>query len=131
MISGRRSPTGKSAERPTPAYRRLHKPFYSIITKTFSYENDYDMYKLKPRIPVLQRMDEATGLTAEERIIKFCEAPRSKNEIAGLIGVSVKCSTWFWDKYLQPLIDTGKLKTTLPNRRTSNQRLVSAFCREY
>lgn len=66
------------------------------------------------------------GLTTEERIIRFCETPRTKKEITGLLGMSVKNCTGVWRNYIEPLITTGKLKMTIPtNRASKNQLFVS------
>jgi len=74
---------------------------------------------------LIDKIDES-GITTAERIIRFCEMPRGKKEIMLMLGISVKSCTWVWEKYLQPLIDDGRLKMTLPNERQSkNQKFVS------
>jgi hypothetical protein len=105
--------------------RRLRTPIYSTVKVSFPYKNGYQLLKEQPRIALLNRMDE-NGVTVAERIIKFCEIPRGKKEITLMLGLSVKSCTWVWEKYLQPMIDDGRLKMTLPNNRQSkNQRFVS------
>lgn len=108
-----------------PECQRLLTPIYSTVTHTIPYKNGYILAKEQPKPSLLEKTDES-GLTMEERIIRFCETPRGKKEIARLIGISGKCHTWLWDKYLTPLVEAGKLKMTLPTTRQSrNQKFVS------
>ena len=105
---------------------RLRTPIYSTVMQVIPYENGYKRLKNQPKLTLLQRIDEVSGLTAEEQIIGFCEIPRSKKEVTLMLGMSVNCCTWIWQKYLQSLIEGGKLKMTIPNHRASkNQRFVS------
>jgi ATP-dependent DNA helicase RecG len=58
------------------------------------------------------------------RILSFCKAPRSREEIAAEFGLQ---STYYMvTRYLNPLIEQGKLKMTLPETpKSKNQRYIS------
>jgi len=61
----------------------------------------------------------------EEAIIAYCFKPRSKKEIAGHFGY--KDAKSFGDRYLRPLLTSGKILPTNPDKPTSrNQRYVSS-----
>lgn len=57
-------------------------------------------------------------------ILMFCQTPHSKKEIATHFNYSdIK---HFRDKYLKPLLESGKLVSTEPNKPTSkNQKYVT------
>ena len=58
------------------------------------------------------------------KILTFCEIPRSRREIAELLGLT--SSAYVSRKYLQPLIDGGLLQMTVPQTpRSKNQRYVA------
>jgi hypothetical protein len=103
----------------TTRYPRLREPFYSRVERVIAYEN-------KPKRQDLLKVVRESGLTVEEEIIKFCTEPRSKKEIATLLGISYKCNQWLNERYIKPLLDSGKLKMTLPISPMSfKQRFVS------
>ena len=56
-------------------------------------------------------------LTTEEKILEFCSVPHSRKEIQSYLGFSGRNN--FNDKYLSPLISSGKLKMTIPNKPNS------------
>ncbi len=62
--------------------------------------------------------------TPQDRILKFCEVPRSKSEIVVYMGY--KDSRYFTNKYMKPLLNEGRLLMTLPDKLNSkNQRYVA------
>ena len=106
-------------------FRRLRKPIYSTVEVQFPYKNGYILAKEQPKVALLDRTDE-NGVTVAERLIEFCRTPKSKAEVNRLLGMAKGTTQWVWDKYLQPLIDDGRLKMTLPNdKQSKNLRFVS------
>lgn len=60
-------------------------------------------------------------LPKAEALLLFCETPRSRREIAEFLGIGT--SYYAQRKYLQPLLEAGKIKMTLPSApRSKNQR---------
>lgn len=104
---------------------RLRTPFYSTVEVRFPYKNGYQLAKEKPKATLLDKVDE-NGITVAERLIEYCKEPRTRREVNRHLGMSDNTTQWVWEKYLQPLIDNGRLKMTLPsNKRSKNQRFVS------
>ena len=62
--------------------------------------------------------------TVEDRIMLFCANPKSKEEIAGMLGIQT--SYYVVSKYLRHLIDEGKIAMTIPEKPKSKfQRFYS------
>ena len=60
-----------------------------------------------------------------ERIIEFCADPKSREEIQSFVGIAHR--EHFRAKILKPLLDSGKLKMTIPDKPNSrNQKYVRA-----
>ena len=60
----------------------------------------------------------------EEQVIDFCSIPRSRNEIQEFVGITGRKA--FVSKYLKPLLKSGKIEMTLPDKPNSkNQKYVS------
>lgn len=58
----------------------------------------------------------------EDAIIEFCEKPRSRAELVEFTGMS---RFYTMSKWIQPLIEQGKLKMTLPEKpKSSKQRFI-------
>lgn len=65
-----------------------------------------------------------TQVTITDKILAFCHEPHSKVEIAEHCGY--KNTKNFTQKYLRPLLDTGKLRMTIPDKpRSQNQKYIS------
>ncbi len=52
-----------------------------------------------------------------EKIIEFCIEPKSKREIVEHFGL--KDIREFTNRYIKPLLESGKLKMTIPDKPTS------------
>lgn len=65
------------------------------------------------------------GQTAfEEQILQFCVVPRSKKEITEYMGY--KSAKSFGLRYIRPLVESGKLEMTIPEKpNSSNQKYVA------
>lgn len=65
-----------------------------------------------------------TQVTIHDMIIDFCLTPHSKAEIAEHCGY--KNTKNFTQKYLRPLLDSGVLKMTIPDKpRSRNQKYIT------
>ena len=61
----------------------------------------------------------------EDKILAYCAQPRSKKEIAAHFGY--KDAKSFGERYIQPLLDDGRLVRTIPEKPTSrNHRYKTA-----
>lgn len=65
-----------------------------------------------------------TQVMIQDRILEYCVEPRKKSEIAEYCGF--KGMKNFTKKYLRPLIDSGKVAMTIPDKpKSQNQRYVA------
>jgi Fic family protein len=61
----------------------------------------------------------------EEKILKFCSEPKTREEIQSFVGITHR--EHFRAKILKPLLESGKLKMTIPDKPNSrNQKYVRA-----
>ena len=59
------------------------------------------------------------------RILSFCSIPRTKKEICEHLGYNNL--TYFTRSYLMPLIESGKIKMTIPDKpKSRNQKYIKA-----
>jgi ATP-dependent DNA helicase RecG len=64
------------------------------------------------------------GMDFEDSIVAFCETPRTRAELSALIGIS--SISYMMEKYINPLLISGKLKMTIPNKpKSRNQKYYS------
>jgi len=57
------------------------------------------------------------------KVLSYCETPRARSEIQSYIGISSR--RFLADSILKPLLESGQLKMTIPERANSpNQRYV-------
>ena len=62
------------------------------------------------------------NMISEESILEFCAVPRSRAELIAFIG---KSRTYTMANVVNPLIEAGKLKMTLPEKpKSSKQKYV-------
>ena len=60
----------------------------------------------------------------DERIIMLCRTPKSREEIAAELGFS--SISYMISKYVRPLLDTGRMTSTIPDRpKSKNQKYVA------
>lgn len=63
-------------------------------------------------------------VTPQDKILVFCREPRSKAEIMEHCGY--KDTKNFVQKYLRPLLDSGVLQMTIPDKpRSKNQKYIT------
>ena len=64
-------------------------------------------------------------LSLDERLLEFCEQPRSRQEIIDFLGFS---RFYSMSKIVQPLLDAHKLALTMPDKpKSSKQRYVKVI----
>ena len=57
-------------------------------------------------------------------LIRFCKSPKSRKEIAEYL--DIKTISFVTKEYIQPLVNTGKLKLTIPDKpKSKNQKYYS------
>ena len=62
--------------------------------------------------------------TAEKDILEFCLVPKSRAELIALTG---KSRTYTMQKIIAPLVESGKLKLTIPDKpKSSKQKYYKA-----
>lgn len=60
-----------------------------------------------------------------ESVVEFCSTPRTRAELIAFTG---KSRTYTMTKIIQPLVDSGKLELTLPEKpKSSKQKFVRAI----
>ena len=57
----------------------------------------------------------------EKNILAFCRTPRSRRELADFLGLS--SVSYAITQYVQPLVDAGKLKRTIPEKPKSTHQM--------
>jgi ATP-dependent DNA helicase RecG len=71
-----------------------------------------------------EKTHDATHDKTHDAILAFCVEPLSKAEIAEHCGY--KNTKNFTQKYLRPLLDSGMLKMTLPDKpKSKNQKYIA------
>lgn len=66
----------------------------------------------------------APQVTPQDKIIAYCMEPRSKAEISKLCGF--KDIKHFTSHYLKPLLESGRLRMTIPDKPNSrNQKYIT------
>ena len=79
-------------------------------------ENDQDMTKISDQ--------DMTKISVQDKIIRFCTKERTLTEIMEMMNFKHKSN--FRNKYILPLIESGKLKRTIPDKPNSkNQKYIS------
>ena len=115
-------------------YTEAYKPeFFStatdfrVILKNVNYHlsnSTMDADQVKTQVKTQVETQVETQVTIHDMIIDFCLTPHSKAEIAEHCGY--KNTKNFTQKYLRPLLDSGVLKMTIPDRpRSRNQKYIT------
>ena len=65
------------------------------------------------------------GSTVRQTILRLCEQPRSREEVMAACGL--KNRAHFTSSYLRPMLQTGQIKMTIPDKPSSkNQKYIRA-----
>ena len=60
----------------------------------------------------------------ENKILEFCKTAKTREEIQAHVGISHR--EYFRSSILKPLLDSGKLKMTLPDKpKSKNQKYIA------
>jgi transcription initiation factor TFIIIB Brf1 subunit/transcription initiation factor TFIIB len=94
----------------------LYKPIYVYITHEISLPPEPESK--------LEVIDKASGLTKAEGILEFCRVPRACKEIYGFLGMTSR--GYIKETYIDPLVENGRLRLTIPNYASNIQRYVNA-----
>lgn len=96
-----------------PMFQSTHSSFFvTLKNMNFSSQSLGD-----------QDGDQDTDQVVTKMLLEFCVEPRSKREICAHLGFNNL--TYFTRTYLNPLLETGKLLRTIPDKPSSkNQKYV-------
>lgn len=85
------------------------------------FENNRGVFKVTLYNSQKNHVDDNT-LSISDRILSFCESPRSREDLIKFTGFS---RYYTLTKLVQPLVDTGQLRLTIPeSARSRSQRFV-------
>ena len=108
-----------------PTIRKVMKE-YGLPEPVFLDERGSFVVKFGKERSVWQAVDvsDETAKAKYKELVKFCETPRSRDEICEFL--NLKSKTYVVKEYVMPLVDRGVLIMTIPDRpRSSNQRYVA------
>lgn len=94
-----------------PTIRREMKA-YNLVPAEFSDERGNFIVKFYKKT--------LENSTEENSLIEFCRTPRSRKEISEFL--KVKSVSYAMKRYIQPLIESGKIKLTIPDTPKSTQQ---------
>ena len=113
----------KSSAKKLPGYTKNCKPEFSstatdfrVILKNVNYhlsQSIMDTTQVKTQVKTQVEIQGSTF----NKIVTFCLTPHSKIEIAEFCGY--KSTKSFTNKYLRPLLDSGILQMTIPDKPNS------------
>ena len=87
---------------PAPVFSVLHGEFKVVMKNSHYLEN----------------------MSVPESIVEFCAIPRSRDELTAFVG---KSKNYVMSQIVQPLLDSGKLKLTIPDKpKSAYQRFIKA-----
>ena len=105
-----------------PGYSDEYKPqFLStdtdfiVILKNINYNSPYKNVQDNTQDSIQDNTQNKSQM-----ILDFCSVPRSRTEIQGYI--EIKNRSYFLSKILKPLLESGKLKMTMPDKPTSRSQ---------
>ncbi|MCD8207784.1 MAG: putative DNA binding domain-containing protein [Bacteroidales bacterium] len=93
---------------PTPTVREQSRPDFVVLTMVVGEANQKGNQRT------------AEKLQREERILRFCEEEKSLTEIMGMLNLKDKGNTR--KKYIEPLINDGRLALTRPSATKSKSQ---------
>ena len=115
-----------------PGYSDEHKPqFLStdtdfiVVLKNINYSNRLPFEANKTSEQVSAQVGEQDGEQDDRQklILEFCSIERTRQELQEYLGVASR--RFFANSILKPLLESGKLKMTMPNKPTSrNQKYI-------
>ena len=96
---------------------------YGLPAPVFENRRDEFVVTLRNRAEQPETSSEAFYPSAEKDLLTFCVLPRTREEIAKYLGIQV--SHYMMQKYVTPLLESGELRMTHPEKpRSKNQTYV-------
>ena len=112
----------KQAKLPEPVFKNEREDF--VVT---FYNGEYpEIYpeELKLYKKTQDKKTQDKKMQKINKILEICKQPKSLNEI--MIELGYKSNRTLKREYINPLVETGKLKMTIPDKPTSrNQKYIS------
>ena len=97
---------------------------YAEMKKAGLTEPEFENLRGTFKVTLYNRKTENNVL--KSRIIDFCKYPRSKETLAKEFGFDAKHPAYFMNNYVKPLIDSGILRYTIPEKpKSKNQQIVT------
>lgn len=110
-----------SAELPEPTFNESEFMFYATL-KNKNWGKENTSWEEKEQDSIHDSIQDS--IQDESKILKFCEKPRSRQEIMKFLELTSRKN--FVDRYLSPLLSEGKLIMTLPDKpKSKNQKYVA------
>ena len=109
----------ESAGLPEPEYRQTEFMLYAVL-RNKNWGKEGAAWPAKGQEGVQDRVqdteqDEKSDMI--EKLLSFCNTPRSRQEMMAFTGLSARRS--FNDHYLKPLLESGRLMMTIPDKPNS------------
>ena len=110
-----------------PGYTEAYKPEFSstatdfrVILKNVNYNLEGDAHQVIHQVP--HQVIELS--TVSKQILAFCTTPKSKKELAVFCGF--KDLRNFTLKHINPLLESGQLEMTIPDKpKSRNQKYIT------
>ena len=97
---------------------------YAEMKKAGLTEPEFENLRGTFKVTLYNRKTENNVL--KSRIIDFCKNPRSKETLAKEFGFAANHPAYFMNNYVKPLIDSGILRYTIPEKpKSKNQQIVT------
>ena len=108
-----------------PGYTETYKPEFSSTATDFRVILKNVNYQLSQKNLISDQVsDQVKSQDTLHAVLDFCMTEKSKQEICSFIGY--RNLTYFTRKYLNPLLKSGQIKMTIPDKPNSrNQRYIT------
>ena len=117
----------KQAKLPEPVFKNEREDF--VVTFYNGeypeiYPEELKLYKKTQDKKTQDKKTQDKKMQKINKILEICKQPKSLNEI--MIELGYKSNRTLKREYINPLVETGKLKMTIPDKPTSrNQKYIS------
>lgn len=106
-------------------YDAVHEPIHETVQETTIHETAHELM----HETIHDAAHNTTHLTIlakkQKQLLRFCKEARSRNEMQSFLEISNR--SHFGKAYLKPLLATGQLKMTIPEKpKSRNQRYITA-----
>lgn len=116
----------RKAGLPAPEFSQRRGEF-KVVFRNNHYNAAMDAFEVDERsIPYGKEDTEplhSRRLTLEQQIVEFCRTPRTRQELVDFTGMS---RYHIMSKYIQPMMESGAIKCTMPEKpKSKNQRFIA------